>query len=61
MNSAKEFREFALECARHAAATNDERLRKSLLEMSKLWMQAALETERSIALVQDEPPLVSDR
>ena len=54
MLSPKEYRAFALECAKHAAETPDVRLRAILLEKARIWMEAALHAERSWAL-QDEP------
>jgi len=58
MASPSELRQFALECAKRAAATKDERLRKILLDIARSWSQAALEIERSIALEDDKPPPV---
>jgi hypothetical protein len=43
MTSPKEYREFALECGKQAATTQDERLRKVLMNTARLWMQMALE------------------
>ena len=63
--SPKEYREFAQDCLRGAAETKSERHRQILLEMAKTWMQAALQLERSLALIDDdmrhprEPKLVS--
>jgi len=54
MTSPKEYREFALECGKQAAATKDERLRKVLLGAARLWMETALEAERSWALMDDD-------
>src|SRR2546429_6554764 len=42
----QEFREFAQECLRWAGETKSERHRQALLEMSRTWIQAALEVER---------------
>jgi hypothetical protein len=47
MLSPKEYRAFALECAKQAAETPDIRLRAILLERTRLWMNAALHAERS--------------
>ena len=57
MTSPKELRQFALECAKRAANTKDERLRKILLDISRTWSQAAMEIERSIALEDDPTPV----
>jgi hypothetical protein len=56
--SPKEFREFAQECLRGADETKSERHRQVLLDMAKTWMQAALQLERSLALIDDDltPP-----
>jgi hypothetical protein len=45
-SSPEEFREFAQECLRWAGETKSERHRQALLEMSRTWIQAALEVER---------------
>jgi hypothetical protein len=52
--SPKEFREFAQECLRWADETKSERHRQVLLDMAKTWMQAALQLERSLALIDDD-------
>jgi hypothetical protein len=52
--SPKEFREFAQECARWADETRSERHRQVLLDMAKTWMQAAVQLERSLALIDDD-------
>src|SRR5262245_576385 len=54
--SPKEFREFADECLRWADETRSDRHRQVLLDMAKTWMQAALQLERSLALIDDSPP-----
>jgi len=54
--SPKEFREFADECLRWADETRSERHRQVLLDMAKTWMQAALQLERSLALIDDSTP-----
>jgi hypothetical protein len=51
--SPKEFREFAQECLRWADETKSERHRQVLRDMAKTWMQAALQLERSLALIDD--------
>ena len=53
-SSPKEFREFAQECLRSADETKSERHREVLLDMAKTWMQAALQLERSLALIDDD-------
>jgi len=58
VTSPKECRDFALECARQATETQDERLRGILLETARLWLDTALHLERSFALIDDEPPLL---
>jgi len=52
-SSPKEFREFAQECLRWADETKSERHRQVLLEMARTWMEAALQLERSWALIDD--------
>jgi hypothetical protein len=54
--SPKEFREFAQECLRWADETKSERHRQVLRDMAKTWMQAALQLERSWALIDDSMP-----
>jgi hypothetical protein len=56
MFSPKEYARFALECGKRAERTNDERLRKLLKQEARLWMEVALEIERSWALRDDEDP-----
>jgi hypothetical protein len=51
--SPKEFREFAQECLRWADETKSQRHRQVLLDMAATWMQAALQLERSLALIDD--------
>ena len=53
-SSPKEFREFSQECLRWADETRSEQHRHVLLEMAKTWMQAALQLERSFALIDDD-------
>jgi hypothetical protein len=55
MTSPKEYRRFALECGERAAQTKDEQLRKLLKDESRLWMEVALEVERSWAHMDDDP------
>jgi hypothetical protein len=52
--SPKEFREFAQECLRCADETKSQRHRQVLLDMAKTWMQAAVQLERSLALIDDD-------
>ena len=54
--SPKEFREFAQDCLRWADETQSERHRRVLLDIAKTWMQAALQLERSLALIDDSVP-----
>ena len=54
--SPKKFREFAQECLRWADETKSDRHRQVLLDMAKMWMQAALQLERSLALIDDPSP-----
>jgi hypothetical protein len=56
MTSPKEYRQFALDCGKQAAETNDERLREILNETARMWMRVALNVERSWALKSDEAP-----
>jgi len=50
----REFREFAQECLRWADET--EQHRQVLLDMATTWTQAALQLERSLALIDDSTP-----
>jgi hypothetical protein len=52
VDSAKEFRAFALECLRWADETREETHRQILLDLATQWMQAALAAERSIPPVE---------
>ena len=52
--SPNEFRDFAQECLRWADETKSERHRQILLDMAATWMQAALQLERSLALIDDD-------
>jgi hypothetical protein len=54
MTSPKEYRDFALECAKQATETKDEKLRAILLGTARLWMEAAMQVERSLALQDDD-------
>jgi len=54
----REFREFAQRCIRWAEDAKNERQRQTLLNLAKRWMQAAQAVQRSIALIEDEAPLV---
>jgi len=56
-SSAEEFREFAHECLRWAGETKSERHRQVLLEMARTWIQAALEIERALGLIDEGTPL----
>jgi hypothetical protein len=60
MTSPKEYRDFALRCAKQATEARDEKLRAVLLETARLWMQVALRVERSWALNDDDLPLVKN-
>jgi hypothetical protein len=51
--SPKDFREFAQECLRWAGETKSERHRQVLLEMARTWLEAALELERSLGLIDE--------
>jgi hypothetical protein len=52
-SSPKEFREFAQECLRWADETKSERHRQILRDTAATWMQAALQLERGLALIDD--------
>jgi len=52
----REFREFAQECLRWADETKSEQHREVLLDMATTWTQAALQLERSLALIDDSTP-----
>jgi hypothetical protein len=60
-SSAEEFREFAQECLRWAGETKSERHRQVLLEMARTWIQAALEVERSLGLIDDSTLIRSSK
>jgi hypothetical protein len=53
-SSPNDFREFAQECLRWADETKSERHRQVLRDMAATWMQAALQLERSLALIDDD-------
>jgi hypothetical protein len=57
MTSPREYREFALECGKQAIATTDEQLRKVLLSAARLWMDTALQVEKSWTLMDDQEPV----
>jgi len=59
--SPEEFREFAQECLRWADETKSERHRQVLLEMARTWIEAALELERSLGLIDEGALLRSSR
>jgi hypothetical protein len=56
MTSPKEYRDFALECAKQATEIKDEKLRAILLGTARLWMETAMQVERSLALQDDDHP-----
>jgi hypothetical protein len=56
-SSPEEFREFAQECLRRAGETGSERHHQALLEMARTWIQAALEVERGLGLIDEGTPL----
>ena len=58
--SPKDFREFALQCLRWAEEARDERHRQVLLDLAKQWMRAALQLEKTIALMDESPPLAPE-
>ena len=58
--SPKEYREFAQDCLRWGAETKSDRHRQILLEMAKTWMQAALELESDLGLM-DHLPMPTHR
>jgi hypothetical protein len=59
MTTPKQFRQFAIECGRHALDTTDERHREILLGVAELWMDAAIEVERSLVRIDDEELVVA--
>jgi hypothetical protein len=59
--SPKEFREFAQECMRWAGETKSQRHRQVLLEMARTWLQAALEIEDGLKLIDAGAPLRSSK
>jgi hypothetical protein len=56
MKLPKEYRRFALECNKRAAASKDEPLRKPLTDQARHWLEISLEVERSWALMADDDP-----
>jgi hypothetical protein len=61
MTSSKDYREFAFECMRSAEKAEDEQTRKALFDMARLWMQAALEGNKSPTTTDDELAPLSQR
>ena len=57
MTSPKEYRDFAIEIGKQASSTKDEKVRKVLMGAARLWMETALEVERSSGLVDDDEPV----
>ncbi len=58
-SSPEEFREFAQECLRWAGETKSERHRQALLETARTWIQAALEVERGLGLIEEGTPFAT--
>jgi hypothetical protein len=56
MTTPKEYRDRALECGKQAAKTQDEKLRGLLMFEARLWMETALELERSAAMQERDLP-----
>jgi hypothetical protein len=48
LSEAKKFHAFARECLQLAEQANEPDIRKSLIELSHIWMEAALKEERHI-------------
>ena len=48
LSEAKKFHEYARECLQLAEQAIEPDIQKSLIELSHIWMQAALEEERHI-------------
>jgi hypothetical protein len=48
LSEAKKFHEYARECLQLAEQAIEPDIRKSLIELSHIWMQAALKEERHI-------------
>jgi hypothetical protein len=60
--SPNEYLEFARTCVRWAEETLDPKAKQDLVDMSKLWMQTALEVERVHAIGhRDTPPYGAPR
>src|SRR5262245_62114827 len=59
--SPKDFRDFGLECIRWAEAARDERHRQVLVDLARQWMKAAVQMERSFALLDDESPVMAEK
>ena len=58
VDSPNEFRRFAQHCISWAERSRDERHQQIMRDMARLWMKAALEAERTMALLDCDVPLV---
>ena len=48
LSEAKKFHEYARECLQLAEQATEPDIRKSLIDLSRIWMEAALKEERHI-------------
>ena len=48
LSEAKKFHEYARECLQLAEQAIEQNIRKSLIELSYIWMEAALKEERHV-------------
>ena len=55
LSEAKKFHAYARECLQLAEQATEPDIRKRLIELSHIWMEAALEEERHIALEEERP------
>lgn len=60
MASPKDFRAFARQCLRWAEEARDERHRQVLRDLAQQWMRAAVQLEKSIAQMDESPPLAPE-
>ena len=61
MNSAKQYHAYARECLNLAEEAEQPDVRKSLIELSRAWMQAALAKKKTTSTTESELPEVDLR
>ncbi len=52
--SPKDYRDFAMKCLQASEMARDAQTRQIMIDMAKLWMQTASESEQSFALVDND-------